>query len=384
MHSPVLEAVRAIGPEVSALSDEIEANRTLPASVVDLVRPTGAFRMYTPADLGGPEVPAWVSLEVLEELGYHDGATGWCAMIGSTTSLMASYLPDPHAKEIFGSPDAIAGGFAMPRGTATPVDGGLRVSGTWQWGSGTRHCTWVGGGAWVVDGDGNRAPREDGLIVPFVFVPADAVDHVDNWHVMGLEGTGSGDYTMTDVFVPEGRWVQMGIDAPVRTNNLSRFSFYGLLASGVAAVALGVGRRSLTEFLDLAATKRPQGSRRTLSERSEVQSEVARSEARLDAARALLRTTIDEVWDMAERGETPTVAHKRRIRLAATHATQTAAEVTEALYKAAGGAAVYRTSRLQRCFRDAHVATQHAMVAPLQYQTAGRLTFGLDTDTTTL
>ena len=247
MSSSALDEVRRIGPAIAARSDEIEQLRTLPLEVVELVKSTGAFRMYVPDDLDGPVVSAWESLEIIEELAYHDGATGWCAMIGSTTSLMSSFLPDAYAKEIFGSTDAIGAGFAMPAGRAVAVDGGLRVTGRWQWGSGSRHATWIGGGCRIVDEEGARSPRSDGLAMPFVFFPADDVELIDNWHVSGLAGSGSGDYLVTDVFVPEGRWVQMGRDEPVRSNSLSRFSFYGLLAAGVAACAMGLARRSIDE-----------------------------------------------------------------------------------------------------------------------------------------
>ena len=125
----VLDAVKQIGPTLEGRSAEIEQARGLPPDVVELIKPTGAFRMYVPADLDGPGVTAWESLEVIEELAYHDGAAGWCSMIGSTTSLTASMLPDRFANEIFGGVGAIAGGFAMPAGRATPVDGGLRVLG---------------------------------------------------------------------------------------------------------------------------------------------------------------------------------------------------------------------------------------------------------------
>lgn len=380
----VLEAVRAIGPTLAARSDDIEQNRSLPASIVDLVKPTGAFRMYVPNDLNGPEVAAWESLQVLEELAFHDGSVGWCSMIGSTTSLLSSYLPDPFAVELFSSPDAICGGFAMPRGRAVPVEGGLRVTGQWAWGSGTRHSTHIAGGCLVVDADGKRSPRADGLAAPFVFFEPDQVEFIDNWHVTGMSGSGSGDYAVTEAFVPEGRWVQMGIDEPRRDNPLSRFSFYGLLACGVAACAVGIARRSLDEFRVLATSKKPQGSRRTLSEREQIQADVAVAEAQLSAAWAYMCESTQATWSVAVVGDDPTVEHKRLLRLSATHATQTAAAVAERMYKAAGGSAVYKTSPIQRTFRDAFVATQHAMVAPRTFEVWGRLALGLDTDTRTL
>lgn len=380
----MLEAVKEIGPAIATRSGEIERERGLPLDVVDLVKPTGAFRLYVPDDLDGPGVTAWESLQVIEELAYHDSAVGWCSMIGSTTSLMSSSLPDKFAQEIFGSRDAIAGGFAVPAGRATPVDGGLRVSGQWAWGSGTRHCTSIGGGCLIVDEAGEPAKRSDGLIVPFVFFEPHDVEFIDNWHVSGLAGSGSGDFKVTDVFVPEGRWVQNGLHKPERDNCLSRFPFFGLFACAVAATVMGMGRRAIDELVDLADTKTPQGSSRPLSHRAQVQADVAIAEAKLAGAWWAMHAAITDSWATAEAHDEPTVEQRRRLRMSATHATQTAADVTQLMYKAGGGAAVYKTSALQRTFRDAFVATQHAMVAPRTFEMAGRIRLGLETDTRTL
>lgn len=381
MTSPVLEAVREIGSAIAARSDEIEQGRGLPLDVVEMIKLTGAFRMYVPEDLNGPAVQAWESLETLRELAYHDGAAGWCAMIGSTTSLMSSSLPDPYAAEIFGSRDSIAGGFAMPAGQAVPVDGGLKVTGRWSWGSGTRHSTWIGGGCLLMGSDGTPKPREDGLASAFIFFRPEDVEFIDNWHTSGLSGTGSGDYQVTDSFVPEGRWVQLSNRELVRPNSLSKFSFFGLLACGVAACAVGIGRRSVDELVDLAGSKKPQGSSKTLDQRSQVQADVAIAEAKLASVWAFMREAVSSSWESAEAGDSPTVEQKRQLRMSATHATQTAAEVAEMMYKAGGGAAVYKTSPLQRTFRDAYVATQHAMVAPRTFETYGRVRLSLETDT---
>ena len=380
----MLAAARELGGSISARSAEIEALGTLPMDLVDEIRPTGAFRQCVPDDLGGPGVTAAESLEVFEELAYHDGSVGWCVAIASTTSLLASYLPDPHAGALFGDPGAIGGGFVVPRGRAVPVEGGLRVSGRWQWGSGTKHCTTIGGGCLVV-GPGERPePRGDGLAAPFVFMDPDDIGFIETWDVAGLAGTGSVDFEARDVFVPEGCWVQIGTGGPVRDNAWSRFSFYGLLASGVAAAAVGIARRAIDELAELAGSKKPQGSTRTLAERPATQAETARAEARLAAAWSLMLDAVDDTWQGALAGRPSTVDQKRLIRLAATHATQTAADVAASMFTTAGGAAVYRTSPIQRCFRDTAVAAQHAMVAPRTLETAGRLRMGLQTDTTTL
>ena len=384
MTHALLAAARELGGSISARSAEIEALGTLPMDLVDEIRPTGAFRQCVPDDLGGPGVTAIESLEVFEEFAYHDGSVGWCVAIASTTSLLASYLPDPHAGALFGDPGSIGGGFVVPRGKAVPTDGGLRVSGRWQWGSGTKHCTTIGGGCLVVGPDGRPEPLGDGLATPFVFMDPDDIEFIETWDVAGLAGTGSVDFEARDVFVPEGRWVQIGTGGPVRDNAWSRFSFYGLLASGVAAAAVGIARRAIDELVELAGAKKPQGSARTLAERAATQAEAARVEARLAAAWSLMLDAVDDTWQGALAGRPSTVDQKRRIRLAATHAAQTAAEVAASMFRAAGGAAVYRTSPIQRCFRDTAVAAQHAMVAPRTMETVGRLRMGLQTDTTTL
>lgn len=381
MGSSLLDSIKDIGPTIAARSEEIEQGRGLPPDIVELIKPTGAFRMYVPDDLNGPGVTAWESLEVIEELAYHDGAAGWCSMIGSTTSLISSSLPDPYAKQLFGSRDSIGGGFAAPAGRATPVEGGLRVSGRWAWGSGTRHCTSIGGGCLIVDETGKPTPRADGLIAPFVFFEPEDVEFIDNWHVSGLSGTGSGDFQVTDSFVPEGRWAQIGIDRPVRDNELSRMPFFGLFACAVASSAMGIGRRAVDELVELAGSKKPQGSSKPLSHRAPIQADVAIAEAKLLAAWSFMRTTITTSWETAQSDAPPSVEERRQLRLSATHATQTAAEVAELMYKAGGGAAVYRTSPLQRTFRDAFVATQHAMVAPRTLELHGRIRLGLETDT---
>ena len=379
----LLAAARELGPQIGGRSAEIEALGTLPTDVVDAIRPTGAFRLYGPDDLGGPGVTAVESLEVLEEFAYHDGSVGWCVAIASTTSLLSSYLPDPHAGDLFGDPGAIGGGFVMPRGIAVPVGDGLRVSGRWQWGSGTRHCTTIGGGCLVVGADGRPEPRRDGLAAPFVFMDPDDVELIDTWDVAGLAGTGSVDFEAVEVFVPERRWVQIA-DGPVRDNVWSRFSFYGLLASGVAAAAVGIARRSIDELVALATDKKPQGSTRTLAERAATQTEAATAEARLAAAWSLMLDATDDIFQYALAGRPSTVGQRRRIRLAATHATQTAVDVAASMFRTAGGAAVYRSSPIQRCFRDTAVAAQHAMVAPRTLEAVGRIRLGLDTNTATL
>ncbi len=380
----LLPAARALGPSLAERSERIEATRTLPDDVVADLRDAGLFRLLTPAGLGGPEADVATAADVIAEVARHDGGAAWCVMIAGTTTLQAGFLPLDVAQLVFGSPDSCAGGYAAPVGRAVPVNGGLRVTGTWAWGSGTRHCTWIGGGTRIVDADGKPTRRDDGLYAPFVFFDRDDVDHVDNWHVTGLAGSGSADYRVEDAFVPEGRWLQMMDAAPRLDGPTWRFPFYGMLAIGIAAVSIGLLDGAVDRFAELASAKKPEGSGRTLAERGSTQTVLSTAEATARSARAFLHDTIGAAWTTAEAGDPLTTEHRRSLRLAACDGAQRCADALSALGREAGGAAVYLREPLQQKVRDGQVASTHAMVAPRIHELTGRLHLGLETDTTLL
>jgi len=305
-------------------------------------------------------------------------------MIAGTTSLQAGFLPLDVATLIFGPADSCVGGYAAPVGRAVAVDGGLRVTGTWAWGSGTHHCTWIGGGARIVDADGTPTRRDDGLFAPFVFFDRDDVEHLDTWHVTGLAGSGSADYRVDDAFVPEGRWLQLHTAVPRLDGPQWRFPFYGMLAAGVAAVAVGLLNGAVDRFAEIAVARKPEGSGRTLSERASGQTVLSSTEATARSSLAFLHDVLGEAWEIAQAGDPLTVEHRRSLRLAACDAAQRCADALGHLQREAGGSAVYLREPLQRMVRDGQVAATHAMVAPRIRELTGRLRLGLDTDTALL
>jgi alkylation response protein AidB-like acyl-CoA dehydrogenase len=375
------ERADAVGEQAGARAAETEQLRRLPDELAAALISTGLPRALVPARYGGGEHALQEVVDAIERLGYHDGSFAWCGMIAATTGLSAAYLPADWAERIYGDPATITGGFAMPVGTAVEAEGGLLVNGRWQWGSGTHHCTWIGGGCWVVDAGGAPAPRGvDGLNAPFVFFERGEVQIHDTWRVSGLRGTGSNDFEVVDVLVPEGRWVEFARAAPVVDGPLYRFPFLGALALGICAVSLGLARRAQDELVALAGGKRPAGSSRSLAERPVVQAAVARAEAAWRSAAALVREAIADAWEEAGTGRPLTDEHRRRLRLAATNATWQSAAAVDLMYHAGGGSSIHEHSPLQRVFRDVHVATQHAMVADRTLEPLGRMALGLPTD----
>jgi alkylation response protein AidB-like acyl-CoA dehydrogenase len=337
----------------------------------------GVFRMCVPRALGGNEVDPGVLVSVLETIAAADGSAGWCAMIGATSGVVSAYLPDAAAREIYGSdPRTVTGGVFAPRGTAVPAGDGYRVSGRWPFASGSEHCAWLMGGCLVRDGGPPQARM--------MLFPAADVRIVDTWTVAGLRGTGSHDMTVENVFVPADRSVSLITDQPRFPGTLYVFPVFGLLAIGIAAVALGIARAAIDELVRVAGEKAPTGSKRTLAERGVVQADVARAEALVRSGHAFLNEAVEEATSFALINRMMTTPFRRNLRLAATHATTSAAKATDLVYEAGGGTSIYATSPLQRCFRDVHVATQHAMVAGSTLELTGRIFLGLDTDVSQL
>lgn len=376
----MLDAVRALAPALRDAAERTERDRRLAPALVAGLAETGVFRACVPRGVGGVEVEPATLIAVLEEVARADGAAGWCAMIGANSGVVAAYLAEDVAREIYGrSPAVVTGGVYAPTGSAVVDGDAYRLTGRWSFASGCQHCDWLMGGA-VVHGAPHGGPPAPRLLL----FPAREAEIIDTWDVAGLRGTGSHDIAVRDVRVPIGRSVALGRDRPVATGALYAFPVFGLLAIGIGAVALGIGRRAIDELTALAGGKRPTGARRTLAERGVVQVQVAEAEAALSSARAFLLDAVGEAWTQATRAGDIPVALRARLRLAATHATTAAAAATDRMYTAGGGTAIYASHPLQRAFRDVHVATQHMMVASPTLELVGRVLLGVDVDTTAL
>lgn len=379
-----LPAAAELTPRIAARAEEIEGARRLPADLAAELAGAGLFRLVVPRSLGGLELPPGEVVATIEATAAADASVGWCLMIGATTALTSAYLPREHAEAMFADPGVITGGVFAPMGKAVGEGDHYRVSGRWSWGSGTANCAWIVGGSMIFEDGALKTLPNGQPDHRMMIMPAGEVELIDTWHSAGLKGTGSGDFAVKDAIVPRDRSVSLIVDRPRESGALYAFPAFGLLALGIAGVASGNARAALDEVKAILATKKPPGSQRTAAERGAIQVEVAKVEAELRAARALLYDTIGQAWDRAQATGEIDVATRADLRLAATHMTRTAAAVTREAYDWGGGGALYLSSPLQRRFRDAHAMTQHMMVGPATYELAGRVLLGLPTDASTL
>ncbi|MBI3785190.1 MAG: acyl-CoA dehydrogenase family protein [Deltaproteobacteria bacterium] len=376
----IVAAARGFVDELRNRGDEIETARRLPPDLSQRFARAGFYRTCVPAIYGGLELPPAETARMIETLATGDASAAWCAFIGATSGSVLAQLPEATARQLFATPETTICGVFAPRGRADRQgDGAYRVNGRWQWGSGTQNADWILGGCLLYrDGEPERtasgAPRAH-----MVLVPAAEVRFLDTWNVSGLCGTGSTDFELADVVVPQERIIGYMRAKPL-DGALWAFPQFGLLGMGIAAVTLGMARAAIAELIELAGGKKPMGSRRTLAERATTQIDTAQAEALLRSARAFFFEVIDAAWDAASRSGELTIEQRRDLRLATTHAAKSCAKAVDLMYDLGGGTSVYRTSRLQRLFRDVHVATQHMMVGTSTMELVGRLLLGLETD----
>jgi len=369
----LLAAVEGIREVVAAGALEAERLGTLPPATVRALAGSGLLALKVPESLGGAEADPVTQIEVLEALTHIDASAGWCLMVASTAvGLPAGFLPDEAIGQILAGgrvpPAAVA---ILPTGTATPVDGGYRLTGRWPFASGVRHAEWLTAGAMV------RRDAQDPGERHIVVIPAAAAEIHDNWQVAGLEGTGSSDFSVADCFVPAAFAWNPATTAPRRGGALFRLGMPAFVAYEHVAFALGITRRALGAAALLARSKsRGLVAASPLAARAAFQARLGEGEIRLRAVRAGAIELFEAAWTTVSAGGTLTRRQQSELRSVATYATETAVEVVTGLFRAAGGGALYRAGVLQRCLRDINAAAQHLMVSDSAYERLGQILLG--------
>ncbi len=363
------DAARKLAVRAAEAADQIEAEQRLPLDLVDGMRDAGLFQMCFPPSLGGPAPDPVTMFEAVEHLARADASVGWCSMVASTTCYMVGWLDPAVAVELFGSPpDARVSGSTRPLGTATPVAGGYRVRGRWDFISGVRHANYVGL-ACTLEPAADPPTR-------VVFVPVEQIEVVPTWDVIGMRGTGSHDVVLHDVFVPEERTVYpigpARDPSPLYDPRLLRVVTH----APVAAVVLGLAQAMVDGLLDVA------GRRTTLNpvalrDRQDVQRATAEAVGRIEAARAFVTSAVDHAWRTVVEGTGDPSLPVATTRLAFFHAAREAVVASDALYAAAGTLGVRRENPLERRLRDLAVARHFPAFDEAVLRNAGRVLHGL-------
>jgi alkylation response protein AidB-like acyl-CoA dehydrogenase len=372
----LIASALAVCPIVAADAEQAEQRLNLTDRVVAALRGAGIYGILVPSCLGGKEADLVTALRVVIELTRADGSAGWCFMAQMCWNAAAgSYMGADAVQEIFGNgPDVVIAGQGMPNGTAEIVPGGYRVNGRWSYGSGIKHASLIQFGCVLTkDGVPLRKPHGAPELHLCATHPGNVAIH-ENWNVLGLRGTGSHDYVVDDLFVPEAYSYRSDAVVPQRGGPIYTLGLKNTTALGHTGFALGVARRALDELVKIVRERRPSAFG-MLGDSASFQQEFAMAEMRLRAATALAVDAWGEVQAALDRGEPPGLKEISVVRALTRHAHEVASNVISFAYKMAGGAS-FRGGPLQRCFRDIHAGTQHVLVSHQIAQAAGKILLG--------
>ena len=384
---PGLDMARSIESIALAEAGPSEAARTLTTPLVNALWDCGLMQFMNPKEAGGHEPGFAELIATWMEMARQDGSLGWIGIANIPSSCFAAaYLSDEGFAEVFTRNEnrVTMGGQFFPNGTGEAGKGGYRVTGAWQFGSGTGHSEYVCAGFLPME-NGEMQMADDGMPVMMVaVVPREEVTFTDGWHVQGLKGTGSFDYELKDVFVPQARTYPLFCREPQRGGHMYRFGVMPLTGCGHAAWALGVARGAIDDVLQLAQEKTRMGEENSIAHKLTFQRNLAHHEGMWRAAHRLVVDTYTDMEQRVQDGESVTPAMRADMRIAATYATEACREVVQFAHLAAGTTAIREGNRLERAFRDMYTGTQHAFISEKTYTEAGKLMLGLIQDSPAL
>ena len=381
--SAVVERARGLRDVVAAEAAESERLRTMSPPIVDALWSSGLMTAFNPREAGGDEPDLAAMIETWIEMAWQDGSFGWIGIANFPSVVAAAcYLPDEGFAEVFSRNDnqVTMGGQFAPLGQGVIVDGGYRLTGAWNFGSGTGHSQYVAAGFMPMC-DGQPRMMDNGMpVMAVAIIPREQVTFTDGWHVQGLKGTGSYDYNVVDVFVPEHRTFELFSREPRRGSSaVGRMGLMAVTAAGHAAWALGVAKSMLDDVQELAATKFRMSDMASLATRPTFQKDLAHHVSAWRAARLLLLDVFGDA-EAAAAGEGLTPANRADLRAAAVYITDVARECAQWAHLAAGTTSIREGSRLERAFRDIYTGTQHAFISEKVAMDAAQVWLGLVED----
>src|SRR5207253_2847085 len=294
-------------------------------------------------------------VRVVELLAEGAGSVGWNVANNSVGQLVTLGLSDEGVDEIYarGADTVIAGTAVMGGGRAVPVDGGYRVTGRWPFGTGCQESSWMLGSFQIFDGvEPRRSHDGSSVFWRGIFARSEAQIVEGSWEVSGMRATGSFDWTVDDVFLPERRtMVHAGVPLDNQWKRWPGVS-YALPAQAWvgphhSAVITGIARAGIDALIELAAEKTPRGRTARLCDNPQVQDAVGRADTILNAGRAYRSATITEVWNTVAAGDETTLDQRARCRLAAVYASESARQAMDLMYQH-GCSTSYRPEMAQR------------------------------------
>jgi alkylation response protein AidB-like acyl-CoA dehydrogenase len=371
-----LDAATALRDLIWSNRRETEEKRQLAGAIVDAIVRSKLGRLALSTDYDGLEVSAPDQLAVFESLAEAEASVAWIVWNSTGPCWFARFLAEPARREIFCGPTShLYASSTRPSGRARRIGSSYVINGRWSLVSGCLHAAWIPVMCLVEENGAIEMLAPNVPHMRLCFLPRDAYEIIDTWHVGGLRGTGSHDCELRGVAVPARHTFAIG-DASLSDSPWGRAPIAATMSGGCASICLGIAAASLRALLELGG-KVPVDGGPGLRDRAPVQSAVAKLETKIDALRERLKAACGDLWRKAQAGRHENADIAALFAAAVTTALECRAAVAE-LYAAAGASALYTDSPLERAHRDIHAVTQHIVLQPFWLEQAGRVRFGLE------
>mgnify|MGYP001007261170 CR=1 FL=1 len=376
------EIVSRLAPVLRSTSAESESARKLAPAAMAALIDARVPRALIPARYGGLELGPVEGVRLFEELAAVESSAAWVGMLAAAAGWLCGLLPQQGAEELLADPRSVINGSLFPPMVAEQVAGGYRVHGRTSFGSGCQHATWLQFQAVIMDGAAPRMAPNGMPAAVMVHVPAASARIIENWDTLGMRGTGSHDFEVSEMFVPDHLCWAMGpvVTAnPAWTDGLGRMGMWWFSAM-VASVALGAARAAVADAVELAGAKTPNYSHTLLADRSQVQDKLARARAQVDAARAYLYATLASTDRAVANGDKLSIEDGIPLALAGSNAVEAACSAVDLVHRCIGTTGIRSAEPFQRYFRDVHTISQHAFASPARFESIGKLMLGRESD----
>jgi alkylation response protein AidB-like acyl-CoA dehydrogenase len=383
----LLSRAAALRPLLEQNADTTDSLRRLPDTSVVALREAGLCRLMVPKRFGGFETSIHTYIDVMAELGRGCGSTSWVASLINVCAWLAGLFPDRAQQDVWGSnPDAWVAGSLAPHGDAMPVDGGWRVSGRWMWASGCLHAQWAACGIHMNDDKGETV--NFGLSL----MPMTDLTIEDTWHMAGMKGTGSNTIIAKDVFVPEHRFLPYpaAFAGTYRTEHTDETVYRVALVPVTILILVGSQLGMARAALDHVLSKAPaRGITHTnMARQSEsVGFQILLAEAAMKIQTATLHAlrAADDLDEYAVARRHPDLTARARVRADTALVAKYCREAVEILVSAHGTSSMADSNRLQRLWRDVHVASRHAITEwQVNLEVYGKALLGVEPNITPL
>ena len=361
-----MSRAQCLAARLRDLQEKTEADRRVPQDSFEALIDADLYRVLMPARYSGFEHGLDTYVDVAFEIARGCGSTGWVHAITSTYQMLVAMYPIEAQDEVWGAdPRSVSAAAFAPAGTLVPADGGFRLSGKWMFCSGIDNCDWAIVGYRTTPGGGTTSEDRG-----FALVPKSAFAIEDNWHVVGLAGTGSKNISCSDAFVPAHRLLAVadaGSGRPpgslVNTSPLFKIPMFTVISISVCAAIMGMAQGAYDEFVNGISQRITRGASVTkaapMTEIPAVQLRVGAARSAIDAARALIDKDCKELMATVSSGQELDVDQRARFKGDQAYAARLATEAVDGLFKGGGGGGLFTQSRMQRYWRDINAGAMH-------------------------